>query len=453
MLAVLFLGALAGDPQDEGKVTAGSDRASAVRIELSGRFDVHYFFRSSEVEGAAAALAGLSPSGGATDAWAGRFSLRADVTLRDAVSGVLEIENRSFDEGANIFLSSNPEVDAVTIKQGYVEVGEFLSPRLSLRVGVQDVTFRNRPHDEPFFMDLGEVEGFFAGFSGAAGIIRNTVDRDVREAVGVRALWSPTDFASVQAVGVVYGEGDVDSDGETVYVLAANTLLSERTAVWLLGALVSGSGPELEEVLTVGLGADGYVGEGRELELFGEAYVQRGRLTGAVRKAAFAVQAGVRYVGLFEPSLWAEGAVEHRSGDRRPGDRTDQAFQSYENQNRFLVLESAEFGLDVDTNVSLVRGALGGSPFSIDGRPVRLRLDVGRFAADAPLRSASGSPIAVGEDDWGTEADLGASWDLSASLRFWVKGAWLVGSRLLEELTPGRDPDAQVLAFGADLRF
>jgi hypothetical protein len=452
MPAILLAALLAG-PQDEGKVSTGSDRASAVRIELSGRFDVHYFFRSAEVEATTAALAGLSPSGGATDAWAGRFSLRADVTLRDAVSAVLELENRSFDEGKNFFLSSNPETDSIAIKQGYVEAGEFLSPALALRVGVQDVTFRNRPHDEPFFMDLGEAEGFFSGFSGAAGIVRNTVDRDVREAVGVRALWSPTDFASLRAAGVVYGEGDVDSNGETVYVLAADTLLSERTAVWLLGALVSGSGADLGEVVTVGLGADGYVGEGRELELFGEAYVQRGRLTSRIRKAAFAFQAGFRYVGIFEPSLWLEAAVAHRSGDRRPGDRVDQAFQSYENENRFLVLESAEFGLDVDTNVSVLRAAVGASPFSIDGRAVRLRLDVGRFKADAPLRAASGSPLGAGEDDWGTEADFGAAWDLSASLRLWAKGAWLVGSRLLEELTPGRDPDAQVLAFGADLRF
>lgn len=452
MLAVLF-GALLGGWQDEGKVTTGSDRASAVRIELSGHFDIHYFFRSAEVEGAAFALAGLSPAGGATDAWAGRFSLRADVMLRDAVSGVLEVENRSFDEGDNLFLSSNPEMDSFAIKQGYIEVGEFLSPRLSLRVGVQDVSFRNRPHDEPFFIDLGEVEGFFAGFSGASGIVRNTVDRDVREAVGVRALWSPTEFASVQAVGVVYGEGDVASDGELVYVLAANTLLSERTAVWLLGTLVSGSGSVLEEVITVGLGADGYVGEGRELELFGEAYVQRGRLTGSVRKSAFAFQAGVRYVGIFDPNLWLELAVAHRSGDRRPGDRVDQAFQSYENENRFLVLQSAEFGLDVDTNVSLVRAALGIRPFSIDGRPVRVQLDVGRFEADTALRSAAGNRLASGESDWGTELDMGIGWDLSASLRLWAKGAWLAGSRLLEELTPGREPDAQVLAAGADLRF
>ena len=46
-----------------------------------------------------------------------------------------------------------------------------MTPSLSLRVGLQDLTYRNRPHDEPFFLDLGEPEGFHEGFA-AAGHVR-----------------------------------------------------------------------------------------------------------------------------------------------------------------------------------------------------------------------------------------------------------------------------------------
>ena len=53
--------------------------------------------------------------------------------------------------------------------------------------------------------------------------------------------------------------------------------------------------------------------------------------------------------------VWLEAAVSRRSGDRHAGDDHDQAFQSYENVNRFVILESSEFGLDVDTIAAWIR--------------------------------------------------------------------------------------------------
>jgi hypothetical protein len=106
-------------------------------------------------------------------------------------------------------------------------------------------------------------------------------------------------------------------------------------------------------------------------------------------------------------------------------------------------MESSEFGLDVDTNVRSARIGLGLGPFAVDGRPLRLQADVGRFRAVTPVQSFG--------RDWGYEADLGATWNYNESLNLSVKAGWLVDSELLRRL--GGEHDGWLLVFGGDLRF
>jgi hypothetical protein len=456
MLPVLLV-ALALQDSPDGKVTTGHDRFSAVRMELSGHFDLHYMSRDGELDEAGAVLNGGPAGERATmNAWAGRLSLRVDATVKDAVTGVLELENRSFERGLNTPFSSNPRTDTILVRQGYIDAPDFLARGLDVRIGIQNLTFRNRPQDEPFFMDLNESEGFFGGFSPAGAQVRNSVDRDVRQATGVRMRWSPNDFMGIQAAALVYSEGGATSGDESVYVLAANSLLAEHWAAWVMAVDVSGGDPGLKDVLTFGAGVDGFLGDSRALELFAEAYGQTGTLTRSpitVRKEAYAFNAGARYLGLVFEKLWLEGAFSERTGDRRAGDRKDQAFQSYENENRFLILQSAEFGLDVDTNVRVARAALGFGPVPlVDGRPMRFQLDVGRFSALEALTSTGGATVGATRQ-WGVEADVSVAWSYNESLSFKVQGAWLRGSELLEALTTRAADHAFLVVAGADLRF
>ena len=444
-------------PQDAGQVTTGNDRHSAVRLQVTGAMDLHYLERHGAVNEAGGALSALAPTDHSTNAWAGRFSLRLDAQVKDQVTGVLELENRSFDAGMNEPFAANPENDPIRVKQGYVDVPSLLLDRLDLRVGIQDVSFRCRPHDEPFFMDLGEVEGFFEGFSATGNHVRNTVDRDVREAAGIRVRWSPYEVLTVQGLALVYGENGQTSDDESVYVLAASARLAEGGAAWILAALVTGPdvGPNLGEIGTLGAGLDWYFGSERELEVFAEGYLQGGTLVdepSRVRKRAFAFNLGTRFIGFLDGKLQLEAATSHRSGDRRPGDGTDQSFQSYENENRFLVVQSAEFGLDVDTNVSLLRASVGAGPFEVAGRPLRLRVDVGRFEADEDLRNAAGAALTP-DHDWGVETDLQVSWNYNESLHFRLQGGWLAGSGILEDFTAERWTDTFAAVAGLDFRF
>ncbi len=450
MLVALLLASL----QDPAPVTTGNDRHSALRLNVSGAMDFHYLHRHGAANEAGGVLSAAAPTDASTNAWAGRFSVRLDAEVKDLVVGVLELENRSFDDGLNEPFAQDPETDELRVKQGYVDVPSLLLERLDLRAGIQDVTFRARPHDEPFFMDLGEVEGLFEGFSAAGGHVRNTVDRDVQEAAGVRLRYSPYEVLTLEGFALVYGEAGETQDDEAVYVLAASARPADAGAVWLLFAHVSGpdAGPNLGSIGTLGGGADWYFGTRKELELFAEGYLQRGTLMDGVRKRAFAFNLGARFLGFFDRKLQLEAAASHRSGNRHAGDGTDEAFQSYENENRFLVVQSAEFGLDVDTNVSLLRGGVGAGPFDVGGRPLRVRVDVGRFEADQDLRSAAGAVLTT-DRTWGVETDLLVTWTYNESLQFRAHGGWLAGSGILKDLTVDEWTDTFAAVAGLDFRF
>src|SRR5436190_5969648 len=440
------------EKQEEG-VQTGTERGSALRILVTGHVDLHYAFRSEEVDAAASAInTGSATSNGSVNFWAGRIGLRADVDVKDLVSGVIELENRSFESGANKPFSSSPTQSTLDIRQGYIEVGEFLTPQLNIRIGVQNVTLRNRPHDDPFFMDLGESESFFSGFQPGTppgvgrGSVLNTADRDFGQPTGIRLFYSPVEIMTLEAFWIVYRENGSAPHDESIYAVTANSLLGENWAAWLLFAAVTGADPRLATIFTGGAGVDGYFGASKELEVFAEAYLQGGTLTGApaaVHKEAYAFNVGARGTGLFDSKLWLELAGSWRSGDRRSDNDRDQAFQSYENVNRFLIMESNEFGLDIDTNVTCLRAAIGAGPFNVSGRPLRIQLDVGRFAAVVPVRSLS--------KQWGVEGDLSLIWNYNQSFSLSLKGAWLGDSELLRLLAG--ENHALLGLFGADLKF
>src|SRR5882672_8985406 len=311
---------LAMQVQDPPPVTTGPDQGSALRLQLSGHLDLHSLYRSPAIEDAGALLNLLAPgTTGSSTQWSGRISLRADIEVKDFVSGVIELENRSFEDGINRPFSASPPDSSVEFKQGYIELGQFLTPELNVRIGIQNVTFRNRPQDEPFFMDLGESESFSGGFQAAGGFVGNSVDRDIGQATGIRLFYSPFEIATLQAFWMIYQERGGSSQDEAVYGVVANSLLAEQWSAWILATLVTGGGDRRGSIETFGAGLDGYFGDAKDLELFFEVYGQWGTLVhapGAVQKEAYAFNAGARWMACDCRKLWLETAASRRSGDR-----------------------------------------------------------------------------------------------------------------------------------------
>src|SRR5689334_14064612 len=99
--ALMFVLAQAAPPQ-EPTVTTGTDRGSAVRLQVTGHLDLHYLYRSAEIDQAGAILNAVAPAAAGSDNfWSGRISLRTDIEVKDLVTGVIELENRSFEKGIN----------------------------------------------------------------------------------------------------------------------------------------------------------------------------------------------------------------------------------------------------------------------------------------------------------------------------------------------------------------
>ena len=77
MLPLLALAALALQENQERPVTTGPTPSSAVRLQLSGEFDIHFMSRDGSINEAGRVLNG-NPLGEqlGTNMWAGRMSLR-----------------------------------------------------------------------------------------------------------------------------------------------------------------------------------------------------------------------------------------------------------------------------------------------------------------------------------------------------------------------------------------
>lgn len=408
-------------PQD--RVVAGREDAPVLRASLSGGLELRGAFRDRALQETRSALNGTT--GGSTEGVVlGYAGLRLDIELDEHLSGAVGVGAWSSDDDADLPLGSNPENTQLFLVQGYVEVSGLLSPDLHLRAGVQDFGFRLRPQGEPFFLDVGESEPFYAG---AGAFVRNTADRNVLTPAGVNLRWAIADFAGAEFFWAHTRDAGVGIGDENLFGALLNGLFSERISWFFFGGLVTGG--ERGRVATVGIGVDLYASKSRWLEIFGEIYLQWGRLTDGVDKLAWAMEAGARAYG---SRFWVEAGYAFRSGDRDPSDGTDGSFQSYENANRFAIAESAALGLDIDTNVWSPRLAAAWRP----RERLEVRIDVAEFRFDHYVRDASGARLS-NRTRLGTEVDGRIAWELPSGV-IALRAALLAGSEFADSVAGSR---------------
>ncbi|MBI4563585.1 MAG: hypothetical protein HY716_02700 [Planctomycetes bacterium] len=418
--------------------------ADPVRIALSGSARGEFFFRDRAVEEWRAALNGTSLPQATESLLPLEVSLRVDVDALDRAGLVAEIGNLPFLDGRNLPLGERGP--RVVVRQLYVDLEGIFLESLSFRIGAFEYAWRIRPHDEPFFLDVARSESFYSGTvrTASSAFTRATADRDLNRPAGIRAEWRPLDFVQIEAGAILVREGGPPSEDEALYMVLANVPASERTAFFLGAAWVAGPGSKAD-VVTIALGGNGYFGRARDVEAFGEIYLQYGTLSADVSKRAWAAQGGLRWYG---GGPWAELAFAHRSGDRDPSDGRDGAFQSYENQNRFLIAESAEFGWDWDTNLQVVRGVLAHG-LAEDGEA---RLDAGWFRAPERILDGTGVPL-TGARGLGVEVDASLRVAVTSAMAGSVRVAALTGSDVLEAVSPSRSRRAWGVSAGLALAW
>lgn len=464
----------ADDTQQAGKVIGGSEKHSGMQIQISGRVDMKYVNRDSTIDETGENIrTGTVPTSTTakedSDNFAtGRVTLRFDVDVKDKVKTVVELESKSVDGYGTTNAGNygnlawgNDNID-IDVEQAYLDLGEFVVDKLSMRMGVQDVKYALRANGDAFFCDISESESFFAGVNTAGTAIRNSMDRDVSEAVGAKAHYECNEWIGTDLVAVTVDEGGNVRNDEALYLCHASFKPTDNLGGFGLAAVSNGNAVNNkgDEVWTFGGGVDLMMAD-KVTELFGEYYMQTGDLRDDAslspdsisKRRAHAYRFGGRYTG--KDGWWLEGSYELKTGDSRASDTRDNTFQSYENVDTLVIVEDNELGLDVDTNYSALKGAVSYGPIDLGDmlKNVSVRSDIGFFKSDEPWATAAGTEYVRGKQNIGTEWDNSLLWAYNDSVMISFKLAYLANSEITDRLTPKGEESSFMTVFGADVRF
>ncbi len=438
------------------------------------------------------------PGGAADDAdddnfWRSKITMNLDVQLTDKVSAFIQLENeRNAGTTGNVSDTTYQvgfDNAHVEYEQAYVKVSEFFSPQFDLQVGVQDLRYVVHERTGPFMIDLTESESFFHGFGLGGGKVDpapsagfNSVGngpalRTAMEPVGIKGTWRDDPWMLDMFWFTNLEGGSPDRD-ESIGGLNFRYDFQPRSSFQILVAVVSGGAATDKagattltidqhdtQVWTFG-GGFNYMDLGfKGFELYAEVYYQFGSVGenaggSQIQARGLGFQAGAAYTFEDSPNQpWFEVNYSFRRGDKDASDDRREDFLSYENQDRFIILESDEVGLDIDSNV-MIFSVGGGGQASVLGGTDNLRLfgwlGFARTNVDVPQSNTPAGVVPAGiarQDDLGGEFDLKMEWDYNKALMFDAAFAYMFSNDVAKEFTKDREDSASMYTMGAKLRF
>lgn len=424
------------------------------KLRIEADLWLAYSLAGGALADAEAAFLVGAPSTGAPDfdRLAGRARVRFEIEASPRVSAVVELESRSRDGGLRLgFGRDDANETVVAVEQAWLRVRDVLFEGDALLFGAQDLRYRLRPHGEAALLDVTESESAWAGMNAAGTAMRNVSFPDTLEPAGIvyrvdrRGGWRVDVFAlKVLDNAAGADAGAPPTRDEAAYGVYLDAIPDpERLKVFAAVALFRG-GMAGARVWTLGIGADAYFGGDKQFEAFAEVYLQRGDFAAGIDKRAVAALVGARWVAGIagDGTLGIEASGFLASGDRDPGDGRETSFQSYESMNRLAILQSDEWGLDVDTNYQVyILSAVA----RFEEVEVALHVGAARFEF-APRDSAG--VVYTSERRLGVETDLVVKWRVDGgAAELFAIVARLGGSRVLEALA-GEESAFLVVAGG-----
>lgn len=343
--------------------------------ELSGAYRSHAITRILDRDNHRDSEAFLAP----------RFTIRAEARLPKSAEVVIEIENARL--RSNLFDSDTWGTDAnrtipgrtddfqALLEQAYVRVDNLFWNQLSVKIGLQDFALSLRGPGDSFFADLQESEfalvspvaesvatGSLYGMAAPDGTTPATagIFRDCADAGGIRLTWNVAQksLLFLDAFWFTTLEGGVRHADERFYGVNADLLIpltEDRPSI--VNVILAGIENDRtgSQIWTAGFGLDFSPMSPENLDVYLEAYGQWGHYADSAdhgfHHRAFAGRAGIKvpFPLPLKPTL--DASVWILSGDRGdPDGHTNGDFVSYENINEALVVESALYGLDIDSN-------------------------------------------------------------------------------------------------------
>jgi hypothetical protein len=488
-MIALCLAALGASAQ-ERPVTTGANRADTVKLRVSGRVNMDYVQRDS----ALTSIPNMDPTGNAisanqanpnsTNTVEGEVTIRFDAELTEKISAVVEIGRLRTDDifGVAPFTGNNSFVSGgIDLREAHLKVADFLSPGVSVKLGILDWAFDTRgrgsalafdPHRSQLMTrNLFNGQDSTAGGGGMADRYGIATASEL-EPLGLHLAYTGGQLTLELVVMPVVSENGPASQDEALYAVDFWYNLEQQvgkgsrvgailavTNVPAVGVLTTGS---QDQLFTFGAGVNLAFQGG--IEVFGEFYLQGGTVGRDDTVAANETDAkgsafmiGGRWTSASEGKMWLEVSFTMLSGDDDGADEEVNSFMSYESINDFLIVEDMYFGLDVDTNLTAFK-IMGGMSFSMAGGKdnVELQLGLGFFTTSEDVVKTNDA--AEEDDALGTEIDVKLKYHLSKQAALGLNFGVLTGSDLLEDMGGGTGADAAddstwLLSLGFDVRY
>lgn len=444
-----------------GKVTA----KRAIKIELSGsmRFDAvlrndRYFDAAlgNAVDGSAAAPLGwdTDPSEGGGDWFLNPWiSLNIDTQLADGVNAMFTLETPFDAFQDNVGGSGTGRT--LDVDQAYVQWMGAFTPDLTLSVGIRDYSIDFAGNGEPFLLDVGNAESAFGnpgpgaadfgapmapssglvGTQEAAGFLGELNMGDAELDLFYFTLnetFRADEDETLLGATLTYDFQTDDYEGQVGFVFF-DLMNDQSSSVWTWGG-----GGHLQGYRT-------------GMKFYGEAYGQFGRYVnnltgfGRIRQArSFALMGGVRYQlpGFQDARPWLDASYTEVSGDDNGDDSKNGNFISLESNDDTIIMESAYYGYDIDTNYRAAKVKAGmnfSEDWSAEGVLAFFELQ------DNSNGTASNN---TSSDKLGEELDLTVYYRATDYLNLSFGTGWLFNANAL-----GVGSNASVTVFTAEIRF
>jgi hypothetical protein len=464
----------------ERPVTTGANRADTVKLRVSGRVNMDYVVRDAALMSITSGnmnTINFSADNNSYNTVEGEISIRFDAELTEKISTVVEISRQRTDDfGVVPFLGDGGDVDNdLTLREAHLKVTDFLSPGVSMKMGILDWSFDSRGRGsalafDPHHSQLMSRNAFNGqdttnAMSGRYGIANATE----LEPLGLHLAYTGGALTvELVAMPVVQENGPVSLD-EALYAVDFWYSLEQQVGKGSrIGAVLAatnvpavagltGSGDQL---ITFGAAANLAFQGG--IEVFGEFYLQTGEVGrdaagNEVDAKGNAFMIGGRWTSASEGKMWLEVSFTMLSGDDDGADEEVNSFVSYESVNDFLIVEDVFFGLDVDTNLTAFK-IMGGMSFGMAGGKdnVELQVGVGFFKTSEDV--VKSNDAGQEDDALGTEIDVKIKYHLSKQAALGLNFGILTGSDLLEDMGGGAaadtaDDSAWLLSLGFDVRY
>lgn len=489
VLHIVTLIALANSPvQDKDKERS---------INFSGDAYVDWVYRDSTLNEASAwirrgeldptsgtALA-LSRTAESNDIFSGKLSLRWQVNFAGATHFFGELQNKnmrfttgSFPSQQNVNIGQdNLEL---FIEQAYIKFRDFpFAQNSTLTFGAQhyviNLTGRQQEtweRSNNMFVDASEAENPYDD----ARLMWPLTRRQTMEPAGF--VWNyhreALDF-TFALLPTVFEQNQAVNNDHALYAAVLNQKFSTNFTAGLAATVFDGPSKGTQ-IITIGAGANWTISRG--LDIWTEAYKQSGKIfdsltitlpTGGttlskVKANGVALNVGGRLTVLDNPNKpWIEISALSVGGAKKQSTITGEInetktdkFVSYENNDDFIILESNEYGLDVDTNYTALKLKFG-SIFSIPGEikdnfPVSLK--GGFFSFNNSVRVIDPvSGVEKKSKDLGVEVDLDVIFKINKLVSLNFTAAILSAADAMELYTKDGDSGTFLLKLGTSLSF